>query len=159
MPEALPSNNSQLFRDHTLAPDSDKIGVATEVPEQGLGYVPVEQRGEGKCMFLPKCPATNDCRVRKKFSQSTEGWSGHTADPWEVRCYLWRQWLILLNNHNVLTCLIPVKTSSSTSNLKLQKWAWVLQEFRFDVKYIQRPANRCYSILEMFKTRACWQKR
>lgn len=79
MPEALPSNKSQLFRDHTLAPDSDKIGVATEVPEQGLGDVPVEQRGEGKCIFLPKCPATNDCLVRKKFSQSLEGWSGHTG--------------------------------------------------------------------------------
>lgn len=153
MPEAVPSRASQLFRDHMWSWQWQN-GISTEAaPEQGLGDVPVEQRGEGKCVFLPKCPATNDCLVRKKFSQSAEGWSGHAVDPWEVRCDLWGQWLILLNNCKVVTG-VPWKPP-----VQLPIWSYKNKHRSF------RNSDLMWSIskdlptdLEMLKTRACWQK-
>lgn len=102
------------------------------------------ERVKGKWMFLPEHPRTNGCPSRKKLTQVQKYGLAMQGTLEKTECYLWGQWLTLPNNHKVPTCLSTVKFSTSISNLKVQKWAWILQEFRFDEKYIHRPASRCY---------------
>lgn len=102
------------------------------------------ERVRGKCMSLPEHPRTNDSPARKKLAQVQKDGLAVQGTLEKSDCYLWGQWLTLPNSHKVPTCLSTVKFSSSISNLKAQKWARILQEFRFNVKYIHRPASRCY---------------
>lgn len=102
------------------------------------------ERVRGKCVSLSEHPRTNGCPARKILAQVQKDWLAMRGTLEKTECYLWGQCLTLPNNHQVPTCPSTAKFSTSISKLKAQKRAWILQEFGVDVKYIHRPASRCY---------------
>lgn len=52
MPEALCSNKSRLFRDHSLAPDSDKTVSPRSAQSWDLGLLWESRQGRRK-MYVP----------------------------------------------------------------------------------------------------------
>lgn len=123
MPKALWSNKSQFFRDYNVDSWQWQNSVTTEVvPREGTWGCSERRKGSRS--------KKNDPPWMSSSKWLIAWWEGDLAKVQKdclpncehlrsQNCYSWGQWLILLNNHKVLTYLSSVKTSDSSS-----KWSY-----------------------------------